>query len=221
MLVNFWEDRHPVVRNVMTLTALTLLVVAILSTLMLAGPALWSIDTTLALATMDTNWVWGQVIVVGLLFVSFLRACVLVWQQRIGVVGFGLVCVGPLVVMGAFSAMPTFFAAAVGHQMRTPFTTVYQEFRALCDEWDMRYGEVEVISFRPEEVPLGIFERDDVDIWRERYTVFVDFSDDNQRFGLACVVGGAEAPFAEGRYSRYFEYRHLQGKYYEFYRERN
>jgi hypothetical protein len=220
-LIYFWEDRHPTVRNAITLAGLALGGMLLLSVAMFLTPRLLNVQTALMFMGIEPLWTIVRLVIVGLLFLSFLRSCILVWQQRIGVLGFGIVCVAPVMVLGGFSVMPTFFSTAVGYQMGSPFVTVYAEFRELCDRWDDRYGEVEVISFRPEEISLGIFEHDSVEVWRERYTVFIDVGGEEESFGLACVVGGAEEPFAEGRFSRYFEYRHLQGKYYEFYRERN
>lgn len=221
LFLNFWEDRHPIVRNTIKLTTMVIVLAVVLSASMLLSPYVLKFEMILRFSQIEAFVPWAQIVVVALLFYSFLRSILLVRRKRIGFVGFGIVCIAPVGILAVFSTMPTFFSAVVGYQVGASGRATYSEFRELCDRWDERYGQVEIISFRPQELPLGLFEQDDIEVWRERDTVFIDVGGEDYSYGLACVVGGAEEPFARGAKSRYFEYRHLYDKYYEFYREPN
>lgn len=220
LLMVWWEDRHPVVRHVVEVMALSVLTSAILGGLILMSVERLSSPQYFRIATLESGWYLLHVVIGFLLAYSFVKGIWLRIRDQIDTTSFAIVGLAPVLLLIVFRVMPTVFETSVSHRMNRPYGAVYDDLTALCDEWDVRYGQVEIISFRPEEQPLGVFGEADVEVWREGNTVFFNMGDNNYNYGFACAFAD-EPPKTDGRRSDEFRYQHIESIYYEFYPKSN
>lgn len=217
-LVDSWENFHPTVRHVIGLVMISIVSTLAMVVLMLISVRLYDAAAFFRIATLEGVWYLLQIIIAVVLAYSFLKAIFLLWYQRIGINSFSIIGFAPLLLLVIIRLMPTFFEVAVSYRMGRTYDAVYGDLQALCEHWDTTYGQVENISFQPQELPTGIFGEASVEIWRERNTVFFDMGGASYRYGFACALGGQE-PISDGRRSRDFRYQRIEGMYYEFYLE--
>lgn len=218
-LVAFWENQHPVVRNSVLLVVTSVVGSLVLAVIAFITPRIFDLAVVFRLAVIEEFWNLAQLVIAAILFYSFVRGLLLVWGNKLALRGFALIALAPVMVLLNIRWTPSFFESTLSYRLDVPYSDLYGEFQALCDYWDRTYGQVENISFRPEELPLGIYDRLEVEVWRENNTIFFDAGDDEKHFGFACVIGQDSTPYDKGRYSRNFNYRQIRGNYYEFYQE--
>lgn len=218
-IVRYWENRHPVARNALLLTAAMVCGGLLLTLMMYSSPYLVGIEAALSLRILETYWNLLLIVVAAILIYSLIRMLWLIYRQRLNVVDVTIVSVAPLLMFFIIRLMPTFFEASFSFQLKHSYNDAFAQFQALCDEWNQHYRESTSLTFQPEASDLGVYDAAVVRVWHERHTVFADVGDAEFSFGLACVLDGKETPIDTGRFSRYFEYRHIHANYYEFYRE--
>lgn len=212
-----WEDQHPLTRNSFILVLLELVFALILRIVIFLTPRLVDLSTLFKIAVLERVWLLTNVVLFVILVSSIIRLTWLVYGGRASLVSLLLACIMPFILWLPIQLMPTFFEAATSHQLQRPYSEVFVAFENLCNQWDETHGQRDNYIFFPQNEALGLLgNTDQVTVWRESNTVFFDFGDDEQSFGLACALGG-ERPTRNGRLSRDFSYRQIEGKYYEFY----
>ncbi len=217
--INLWEDQHPLARSNVLLVALLLLFSFLLWVIMYLSPRLLDIQTVFRVAVIERLWFLGNVVLLAIFVYSIIRLMWMAFRKDISYLSLLMVWITPFVLMVPLIIMPTFFQEAASYQLGQPYSEIMGEFTALCDEWEATYGQQASIALRVQEVDLGLFQDNErAKVWRESNTIFFDFGDDTQSFGLACALGGKE-PYDSGRRSRDFDYRRVQKNYYEFYDE--
>lgn len=217
--INLWEDQHPLARSNVLLVALLLLSSFLLWVIMRFAPRLLDIQTVFQVAVIERLWFLGNVVLLAIFVYSIIRLMWMAFRKDISYLSLLMVWITPFILMIPLLVMPTFFQEAASYQIGQPYSEIMGEFTALCDEWEATYGQQASSALRVQDVDLGLFQDNErVEVWRESNTIFFDFGDDTQSFGLACVLGGKE-PYDSGRRSRDFDYRRVQKNYYEFYDE--
>lgn len=218
--IDWWEDRHPLVRRVMEVMVLSVLVSVILGTVIQVGVRILNFGDYFRIAMLESIWYLLHAVIGVLLAYYFVKGIWLLAKDRINTSSFAIISLAPLLLLIIFRMMPTFFETAVSYRMNRSYSAIYGDLTALCEEWDILYGQVEIVSFRPEEQPLGVFAEADVEVWREGNTVFFNMGDAVYNYGFACALGD-EPPKTDGRRSDEFRYQHIGSIYYEFYPKSN
>jgi hypothetical protein len=215
--IDLWEDQHPLARSNFLLLGLLVASSLVLWLLMIFTPRFLDLHTVFQLAVIERLWFLGNVVLLAIFVYSIIRLTWMAFRKDISSISLLMVWVTPFILMLPLLVLPTFFRATASYQLGYSYTDISAEFSALCDDWQATYGQQASIALRVDDVDLGLFQDNDhVTVWRESNTVFFDFGDETQSFGLACALGGRE-PYDSGRRSRNFDYHHIQQNYYEFY----
>jgi hypothetical protein len=217
--INLWEDQHPLARSNFLLLGLLLLSSIVLWLMLMVAPRMFDLHIVFQLAVIERLWFLANVVLLAIFVYSIIRLMWMATHKDISYVSLLMVWITPFVLMIPLILMPTFFQAMSSYQMGRSYREISQQFSALCDDWQASYGQQASIALRVDDVDLGLFQDNDrVNVWRESNTIFFDFGDETQSFGLACALGGRE-PYDSGQRSRSFYYRHIQKHYYEFYED--
>lgn len=215
--IDLWEDQHPLARSNILLLSLLLTSSLALWLMMLLTPRFLDLRTVFQLAVIERLWFLGNIVLLAIFVYSIIRMSWMAFRKDISHISLVMVWITPVFLMIPLLLMPTFFRAMASYQLERSYGEISDEFSALCDEWEATYGQQASIAISVDEVDLGMFQDNGrVNVWRESNTVFFDFGDETQSFGLACALGGRE-PFDSGRRSRNFDYQHIRKNYYEFY----
>jgi hypothetical protein len=94
---------------------------------------------------------------------------------------------------------------------------VEADFKATCRRWVREWGDKPDITLNVAQEDVGQL-REESEVFRSRNTVFFNFGEQGQDFGLACVLD-AERPDDAGRVDNY-AFRRLSGHYYQFHLDR-
>lgn len=204
-----WEDLHPLARGAVLIVVAMLVFSTALWGLALMGPRMLSLQAYFNLRLVEQIWALANVVLAVMMAYTLLRLTWMAIRKKAAILNVVVVCVGIAVASLWVTFKPTLFAGAVQHQTGHPYNEVLDTFTDLCDEWSTAGS----LGIDLEAADLGTLS--EYSPWRESTTVFFDFGDQEQAFGLACVVSGEE-PTKTGRRSRDFEYHHIRDRYYEF-----
>lgn len=204
-----WEDLHPLARGAVLIVLSMLGFTVGLWLLAWLGPRMMSLDTFFKLRILENIWSLANLVLGFIMVYTLLRLSWLVFRKQAILLNVVVVC-GGLVVVGLWLIFrPSMFEGAVRHQTGYPYNTVFDAFANMCDDW----AAEETININLDETELGVLSK--FTPWRESNTVFFDFGDEEQSFGLACVLN-ENTPYKTGRLSRNFEYEHIRSRYYTF-----
>lgn len=204
-----WEDLHPLARGAVLIVAAMLVFSSALWGLALIGPRTMSLRAYFNLQPVEQIWALANVVLAVMMAYTLLRLTWMAVRKKAAILNVVVVCVGIVVASLWVTFKPTLFAGAVQHQTGHSYREVLDTFIDLCDEWAAEGS----LSIDLVAADLGIL--DESVPWRESTTIFFDFGNQEQAFGLACVLSGEE-PTKTGRRSRDFEYHHIRDRYYEF-----
>ena len=211
----FWEDQHPLARNNVAVLGLMLAVWLILLVITYIAPRVLSVVDVFRLAAIERIWSITSFILIFILLFNCFRILIRWTKNQVPFTSVALAVLVLPVVAALTLYIPSFLHATVSYKMGDSFGTVFDEYQKLCDDWEATYGQQPTIALRPSEVDLGYFaNRQEVEVWRDRSVILFDFGDEEQRYGLACVLGGG-VPHTDGRTDD-FTFRHIDKNYYEF-----
>lgn len=214
-LLPFWEDQHPLARNNMLILALAVIVWLLLALITYIAPRIMTLEQVIRFSVLERVWSITSFVLVVLLLLNALRISLRFLQRSIGLASVGMAWLSTLMVLFLTLNLPSFFEQAIGYVMDEPYSSVLEEYQALCDEWEATYGQQVTIALQPGNVDLGFFQdREEVNVTRIQKTIFFDFGTPEQRFGLACVLGGGSPPDS-GRADDYM-YTRIEKNYYEW-----
>ncbi|MCB9435709.1 MAG: hypothetical protein H6673_01785 [Anaerolineales bacterium] len=204
-----WEDLHPLARGAVLIVAMMIVFSTALWGMALFGPRMMSLSAYFKLRPVEQIWALANVVLAIMMAYTLLRLTWMAVRKKAAVLNVVVVCAAIAMASLWVTLKPPLFAGAVQHETSHSYGEVLDTFTTLCDEWSTAGS----LGIDLEAADLGVLS--DYSPWRESTTVFFDFGDENQAFGLACVVTGDE-PFKTGRRSRDFEYHHIRDRYYEF-----
>lgn len=207
-----WEDQHPLARNTVLMMLLMLGLSIMLRIGIFLGPHYLNLTTLFRLTIIEDVWFVAHVLVLIMFIYSIARLLGLAIKRRASYLGVILTMLSMLILLIPFFTMPSIFEAATAHQLDHPYDQVLSQVKTLCQGWMEEHG---TRSFDPDNYDLGLLEGR-ANVRRESSTVFFDFGDEDQVFGLACVLNGEEPP--DGGYrTKNYVYNHINGDYYEYY----
>lgn len=215
-IIQLWENLHPTVRHVVSSSAAFATVSILMGIAALLLPYIVAPAIFFRIAIIERLWLVGSVLIFALIALRLLKSLWLLYRQIVSPIGFTFVLVSPAILIAIISFIPTFFEGAIRQRMDMSYGAVYGDLQALCADWEDLYSQSDFATFRPQEQPLGIFDDADVDVWRERNTVFFDMGDADFPYGFACVLDN-DTPIESGRRSGEFRYVLIEDIYYQFY----
>jgi len=211
----FWEDQHPLTRSNLSLGICTLA----------AGIALHGV-IRLILRGLGTEMIYSlslalrmlHTVLLLLMLILIYNALRLLWQflQGKGIVGsYGvlLAFLGIIILGGAITVLPNVISAAIAATAGRSYGSVYHDFEEVCDRWVVVWKDAENITLDVSQEDLGRLGQE-AEVFRLRNTVIFNFSDQQQDFGLACVLDQTQ-PADSGRAQPY-EFFHLGRSRYQF-----
>ncbi len=211
-----WEDQHPLARNSVLLMLLMLGFSLLFRLGTLLGPHYLSFSTLFEFAIVEDVWFVAHILVLAMFAYGAIRLVGLAVQGRVANLGVVMMVVSIVILLAPFLTMPSLFESAVAYQMNQPYDDVLEEVQALCAGWLDEFG---TRTFDPDDYDLGSLQGR-VEVWRESVTVFFNFGDEEQTFGLACVLNGEDPPDSGYRTKNYV-YDHISEDYYEFYEKKS
>ncbi len=212
----FWENLHPVGRQTAVVLAFSAVSSLLLTLWAFISPRLLTAKVVFQFTIIENIWLLTHLAITAILVFNFIKGLRLFVKNRISTPTFVIIGIAPLIVLLIMQQTPSFFETTISYHLQEPYHQAYSELQSLCSRWDKTYAQVERISFQPQELPLGIFDKSSVTVWREGNTVFFNIGTEDYAYGFACALG-KEEPITDGRRSRYFRYQHIEGIYYEFY----
>jgi len=211
----FLEDQHPLVRANLRLGLGLFAVIVVLHVLIFVGvrvlkPRLmFEVNTWLRLLT---TLVVLMLVILGYnaikITVQYVRRQgVFTWQSL-------LLAYTAVIALGlSLFYMPDVFDRAVAAEAGRSYTSVYQDFTAICDRWDAEWMDSDAVTMNIEDEDLGRL-GEIAEVYRVSNTVYVDFGDEDYNFGFACALRMA-SPSESGR-ARNYTYSHIGGPEYQF-----
>lgn len=216
----WWEDQHPAMRYSIGILGFQVGMWLIMNLFTYLAPRFFTYKQVFDFSIIERLGTIVSLILIAIVAFNLLRVSVRYWQKSASLssVLFSLMAGVGLVIVAL--NMPSFLKGAIGHNMGASYPTVFAEFRDLCDEWQETYGQQATIAIRPNELDIGRFnEEERVSVYRvdsgETATIIFQMGEEEQLFGLACVLGSGESPYNVGRTSD-FDYIHLGQNYYGF-----
>lgn len=216
----WWEDQHPLMRYSVGLLIFQIGMWLILNAATYLAPRFFSYAKIFDFIIVERLGTIISLILVAIVLFNTFRIFMRYLNKAVSMTSVGLTILTGLLLVGFAMNMPSFLKGTIGHQMGARFPRVFGDFRELCDEWEETYGQQATIAIRPAELDTGIFnDTEKVELYRlgsgDSATVIFQMGDEEQIFGLACVLGSGETPYNSGRTSD-FDYVHWGNNYYGF-----
>lgn len=209
-----WEDLHPHTRNNIAVLIVAAGVWVILYGLTFLAPRIMNLHRVFQFALIERLWVITSIVLIAVMVFNAVRVAMRYRERLISLtsVVLAVIVIAPVIFFTLY--LPSFFNAASSYALGEPYGKIFNQFSNYCDEWEASYGQQANIAIRPQDLDLGLFDKHDVEVYRERKVVFFNFGDEGQVFGLACVLGGG-VPHTDGKASD-FQYQHIENNYYQF-----
>ncbi len=216
----WWEDLHPATRYSVAILAFQAGMWLIMNLLTYAAPRFLSYKQVFNFAILERLGTIISLILIAIVIYNSARVVQRYWEKVANLTSVILSLVAGVGLIIVALNMPSFLKGTIGHNMGASYPSVFSDFRGYCDEWQETYGQQATVAIRPDDLDLGIFNDETrVDVYRigsgETATVIFQMGDEEQRFGLACVLGTGESPYNLGRASD-FDYVHWGKNYYGF-----
>lgn len=216
----WWEDLHPASRYSMAILGFQVGMWLLMNLLTYAAPRFLTYQQVFNFAILERLGTIISLILVAIVIYNSARVVQRYFQKFANSMSVILSLVAGVGLVVVALNMPAFLKGVIGHNMGASFPSVFGEFRDYCDEWQDTYGQQATIAIRPDDLDLGIFNDETrVDVYRvgsgETATVIFQMGEEEQRFGMACVLGSGESPYNLGRTSD-FDYVHWGQNYYGF-----
>jgi hypothetical protein len=214
-LLLFWEDQHPLARNNILILVVSIVIWISLLVLTYFVPRNFAIEQVFEIAVTQRIW---EITILVLMALMAYNAVRLTYRYATKLASFASVAMAwtSIAIMLLIAAnSPSFHHSTISYLTGDSYGTVLTEFKDLCDGWEATYGQQSTVALNPDDLDLGYFQnREEVDVMRIQRAVFFNFGTNQQRFGLACVLGGGSYPDS-GR-AENFKYDKIEKNYYEF-----
>ena len=216
----WWEDQHPAMRYSVGILGFQVGMWLIMNLFTYLAPRFFAYKQVFSFVILERLGTIVSLILVAIVLFNIFRVLMRYFQKVAGLASvlFSIIAGIGLIIVAL--NMPSFLKGAIGYNMGASYPTVFGEFQDLCDEWQATYGQQSTIAIQPDELEIGRFNDEElVSVYRvgsgETATVIFQMGDEEQLFGLACVLGTGENPYNLGRTSD-FDYVHLGKNYYGF-----